>query len=517
MAENYTPNPVATFVNDTTAVNTVNNNFAAISTVFTDVLSRSGVSPNQMTSSLDMNNNQIINLPPPSTANSPARLIDVATPGSITVNTATTGTSGHVVPFLDGANTWSNTQTITGTLASGFNENISVNTTGSNLNWNTMFIGDTANVTGLGSGLNIQLALNSTGVQGIRQALTCTTILNSPTNAANPTKLYSGVVGGSVANGVGDGGTGVTSGTGAGSFFGGDFFFQANTGATNLLTANAGTFTTNMAAGTSIWAKSLAQFFGVTTDAVAGSGINTMLWLYNGGGGSAKWTNGILFDNGGGTGSFPIGSTGTIIKATGGGTVTTAIDMSTINFTGNILSFPSCSLTNLGVLNLGATGVSTGAVVLFGTTSGAIVLNANATATLLSSNQPFQTGAVGVVAGGVTIAGLTSGSATLTCSNTGGILQTANAFATTSTLASGSVGTTSGQLTLNGSTSGSVALTTPNASAGLLQFASAGSFSANAAVATVLGSVGPTGSHTAVQKWLTIVDNTGTTGYIPVF
>jgi len=49
MAENYTPNPVTTFVNDTTAANTVNNNFTAISTAFTDVLSRSGVSPNQMT------------------------------------------------------------------------------------------------------------------------------------------------------------------------------------------------------------------------------------------------------------------------------------------------------------------------------------------------------------------------------------------------------------------------------------------------------------------------------------
>lgn len=39
---------------------------------------------------------------------------------------------------------------------------------------------------------------------------------------------------------------------------------------------------------------------------------------------------------------------------------------------------------------------------------------------------------------------------------------------------------------------------------------------ANGSVATVLGSVGPTGSHTTVQKWLTI-DFDGTVGYIPVF
>src|SRR5882672_4984768 len=112
MAENYTPIDVQTFVNDTSAVNTVNNNFAAISTAFTDVLSRSGVSPNQMTSPLDMNNNQIINLPPPSTANSPARLVDIAQ-GTITVVTATTGNSGHTVPFLDGTNTWSGVNTFT--------------------------------------------------------------------------------------------------------------------------------------------------------------------------------------------------------------------------------------------------------------------------------------------------------------------------------------------------------------------------------------------------------------------
>src|SRR5882672_984766 len=124
MAENYTPNPVTTFVNDTTAANTVNNNFTAISTAFTDVLSRSGVSPNQMTSTLDMNNNQIINLPFPSTANSPARLIDVVSPGSLTVTNATTGTSGHAVPFLDGANTWSAVQNFNaGVVATNTNRN----------------------------------------------------------------------------------------------------------------------------------------------------------------------------------------------------------------------------------------------------------------------------------------------------------------------------------------------------------------------------------------------------------
>jgi hypothetical protein len=43
------------------------------------------------------------------------------------------------------------------------------------------------------------------------------------------------------------------------------------------------------------------------------------------------------------------------------------------------------------------------------------------------------------------------------------------------------------------------------------------SFAANASVATVLGSVGPTGSHTTVQKWLIVNDGNGNTYYIPMF
>ena len=52
---------------------------------------------------------------------------------------------------------------------------------------------------------------------------------------------------------------------------------------------------------------------------------------------------------------------------------------------------------------------------------------------------------------------------------------------------------------------------------GLLKLNNAASFSANATVATLLGSVGPTGSHTTVQTWLTIIDSAGTTRWIPCF
>jgi len=57
---------------------------------------------------------------------------------------------------------------------------------------------------------------------------------------------------------------------------------------------------------------------------------------------------------------------------------------------------------------------------------------------------------------------------------------------------------------------------TPNG-CGLVRFGNAASFSANSAVATALGSVGPTGSHTTVQTWLTFKDNGGVTRYVPCF
>lgn len=69
----------ASFQNDNTAVALANANNVLITTAIDNTLSRDGTSPNQMGSTLDMNSNQIINLPAPKTINSPARLVDVIT------------------------------------------------------------------------------------------------------------------------------------------------------------------------------------------------------------------------------------------------------------------------------------------------------------------------------------------------------------------------------------------------------------------------------------------------------
>lgn len=51
---------------------------------------------------------------------------------------------------------------------------------------------------------------------------------------------------------------------------------------------------------------------------------------------------------------------------------------------------------------------------------------------------------------------------------------------------------------------------------GLMQFGSP-SWTANGSVATTMTSLGPTGSHTTVQKWFTVKDDSGTTYYIPAY
>lgn len=91
MAENVVLNNLANLQNDTTTISVINGNNATITAAFSDVLSRSGVSPNTMGAPLDMNNWPIMNLPAPGSANSPARLVDVTGSNPINISLSLTG------------------------------------------------------------------------------------------------------------------------------------------------------------------------------------------------------------------------------------------------------------------------------------------------------------------------------------------------------------------------------------------------------------------------------------------
>jgi hypothetical protein len=53
--------------------------------------------------------------------------------------------------------------------------------------------------------------------------------------------------------------------------------------------------------------------------------------------------------------------------------------------------------------------------------------------------------------------------------------------------------------------------------AGLVKFNGTSHFTPNGTTATTMTSVGPSGAHTTVQEWLTILDATGTVRYIPCY
>lgn len=72
-----TLNQLANLQNDQTATALINANSTTVQTAFDNTLSRDGTTPNTMLSPLDMNSNQIYNLPPPASATAAARLQDI--------------------------------------------------------------------------------------------------------------------------------------------------------------------------------------------------------------------------------------------------------------------------------------------------------------------------------------------------------------------------------------------------------------------------------------------------------
>src|SRR5216683_3058349 len=113
----YVPTNLASLVDETTALSVINNNFAQIAQAFQNAAATANSVSNNATMqiTLDMNSNQVINLPIPASVNSPARLIDVVSNPSLLV--PPTGTSGHTVTFLDTASTWSALQTFNNGIA----------------------------------------------------------------------------------------------------------------------------------------------------------------------------------------------------------------------------------------------------------------------------------------------------------------------------------------------------------------------------------------------------------------
>jgi len=415
MADKVTLGSVANI--DNSLLTTINNNNALTTSAINNTLSRDGTTPNQMLATLDMNNFQIVNLPFPSTINSPARLVDVTTPGSITIVTALTGTSGHTVGFLDGTNTWSGVQNfnagVLGTLTnpSGF--------TTTNV-FNSFSVGvdnlDASGVGNVATALNVYHNFGGSSTKGARQAFTVLAQLTSPTSATNTNRNYVGATfTGQAVSGDGGG-----IGTEKGAIFGINPIALLNAAATNMAALVGGEVNISVASGATVLDKYGWAIVQLNSDVVSGSRNDGGLYLANQAG-AVGWKYGIQF--GDTTNQFPVKTAGTLIKTVGGATVVNGIDFSATTFSGSAFVSPGFSVGGGGALSLGTTGTSSGILQFNGITSGQIQVQTNAASNLLTISQPVQIGIIGTTAGTLNLAGLTSGSAQLSCSATGGTLQ----------------------------------------------------------------------------------------------
>lgn len=205
---------------------------------------------------------------------------------------------------------------------------------------------DTAAVTpgGFGGLVTINEIVN-TGATGGRQTLASFLNFEGSSNTSNtPYVALAGIA----TAGAPDGGTGTGQFTSRGAFYGAGFVGVAGNGATNLNNVTAAEFNTAMQTGSSVFAKSGIQISGRTDDAVAGSGVNSMIWLYNQSG-AVPWTYGIHLD--GVINPWPIATTGTIMFANSNtATITGGVDFTNVVFSGNAFASPSFSVNGSGVV-----------------------------------------------------------------------------------------------------------------------------------------------------------------------
>lgn len=118
MAINVTLTDLVNLENQTSAVTAINANNAAIEAGFANALSLDGTSPNSMKAILDMNSQQIINLPVPLTTGSPLRLEDLSEfiGGGTITNIPIGGATGNSLVKASAANydvVWADVNNVT--------------------------------------------------------------------------------------------------------------------------------------------------------------------------------------------------------------------------------------------------------------------------------------------------------------------------------------------------------------------------------------------------------------------
>lgn len=334
--------------------------------------------------------------------------------------------------------------------------------------------------------LQIDHIYGGSSMRGGRHGLEVFSILNFPSHVSNPDRNYVGGAFTGLANSHDGGG----SGTEQGAFFGINAQAAAFTGATFLLNLTGGEFNTAVHSGASVKFKTLIQLAGRDDDVVQGSTVDAMLALTNQTT-AVKWEDGILIT--GQFGSFPIDTSGSILRATAG-TVTKGIDLSALTISGNAFASPNFTLAGTGNITMGAqlttgAGISTGdASMEIGgsrTGDGNVYIDFHATS---GSDYECRFLRLGGTNGAASFANKGTGDFSFTQEGAGALsFKTSNAE----------------RLRI--------------ASGGVMQFA-APSFAANGAGTVTISNLRPAGAATAtITRWLTFNDENGVDSYIPVW
>lgn len=228
-------------------------------------------------------------------------------------------------------------------------------------------------------------------------------------------------------------------------------------------------------------------------------------------------------------GDEPVGTTGTLFGTIGSFHAANAIDVSSAIISGFIFKSSQFNVTGAGAVSASMNAGVAASAVLAGSVIRAVGANANPARISVES---YGTG-VATAFSSFTARRANGTAAVPTAIQSGDLLFgfTGTGFGSTVFLPAAGAGITgwASQTFTDfvGGTELAVVVTPNGANAnaesirflngGNIKYTNAANFSANGAVATSLGSIGPTGSHTTVQKWLTIVDNTGATLYVPAF
>jgi hypothetical protein len=468
MAINVTLAQLST-LNNQSILGQTNANNAIIQAALPDALSRSGASPNQMGSNLDMNNNQILNLPAPASINSPARLVDVTAPATI-ASVPPVGTSGAVVGLLNTNNTVSGNNTFSGSNTFSNTNTFTNNNTFSGTNTFTTL--PSLPLTALLGQFAITGAGNLYGAQGsFWTDVTNTDGTNNARIHQFRDRLF--VDDGALNAGSWNAGSGSLSNSRSGTAINSVNWNWAPREASILGISSWGEMSI---VGMSVSSSALRSgdpnpIANVSPIGVAGFGLND------------RTTN---------IGSTWAGYFESLRKTAAVGTsITVELDTGNVGSVVDITPFSQPTGMTVGLWN--QAGGSAGGAVTYTNPSAGIAFGSNGAKWrkgIVFTNSGLDT-ALGSGTGGLAIEfGDGQSYRWLNVSN-----QVIGEVWSTST--------GSGTLVLQPRTN--------------LQINGNGTWFGNGSVATSLGSNGPTGSHTSPQAWLVVIDNQGLTRYIPAF